>query len=132
MHCAPSVSGFLHICLQPYFCHVINCSLTRSPKYIALYSVIKKLSLIAGALMFFRYVMAPWWSTLDYKRDGIYASTEWLRGEKLCTFRGKWHLAWSVPMADATYATPGIGIHMFAMFAPFFASVLTHIRTSAR
>jgi hypothetical protein len=25
--------GFLHICLQPYFCHVINCSLTKSCKY---------------------------------------------------------------------------------------------------
>lgn len=25
--------GFLHICLQPYFCHVINSSLTKSCKY---------------------------------------------------------------------------------------------------
>jgi hypothetical protein len=25
--------GFLHICLQPYFCHVINASLTKSCKY---------------------------------------------------------------------------------------------------
>jgi len=31
--------------------------------------------------------------------------TEWLRGEKLCTFSGKFHLAWSVPMADVTYYT---------------------------
>lgn len=25
--------GFLHICLQPYYCHVINASLTKSCKY---------------------------------------------------------------------------------------------------
>jgi hypothetical protein len=29
--------GFLHICLQPYFCHVINASLTKSPKYLGTY-----------------------------------------------------------------------------------------------
>jgi hypothetical protein len=28
-----TVIGFLHICLQPYFCHVINSSLTKSCKY---------------------------------------------------------------------------------------------------
>lgn len=28
-----TLAGFLHICLQPYFCHVINCSLTKSCKY---------------------------------------------------------------------------------------------------
>jgi hypothetical protein len=28
-----TVVGFLHICLQPYFCHVINSSLTKNEKY---------------------------------------------------------------------------------------------------
>ncbi len=28
-----TILGFLHICLQPYFCHVINSSLTKSCKY---------------------------------------------------------------------------------------------------
>lgn len=41
-----TVLGFLHICLQPYFCHVINCSLTKSEKYIDRYLVIKRLCLI--------------------------------------------------------------------------------------
>ena len=41
-----TVLGFLHICLQPYFCHVINCSLTKNEKYIDRYGVIKKLCLI--------------------------------------------------------------------------------------
>ena len=32
---------------------------------------------------------------------------EWLRGEELCTYRGTYHLAWSVPMLDNTYWIPG-------------------------
>ncbi len=36
-------------------------------------------------------------------------------------FIGKYHLAWSVPMADPTYVIPGAAIHSFLMFAPFFA-----------
>lgn len=63
--------GFLHICmqvriiichttillcwktipvtsLQPYFCHVINASLTKSPKYLDRYVVIKRLCVIGG------------------------------------------------------------------------------------
>ena len=65
-------------------------------------------------------------------------STEWLRGSKLCTYRGErenpssgrstacshlgnHHLAWSIPMADPTYVIPGAAIHSFLMFAPFFA-----------
>lgn len=34
---------------------------------------------------------------------------------------GKYHLAWSIPMADPTYVIPGAAIHSFLMFAPFFA-----------
>ncbi len=30
--------GFLHICLQPYYCHVINASLTKSCKYKGKYT----------------------------------------------------------------------------------------------
>ena len=41
-----TVLGFLHICLQPYFCHVINASLTKNSKYLDCYRVIKRLCLI--------------------------------------------------------------------------------------
>lgn len=112
--------GFLHICLQPYFCHVINASLTKSPKYLDRYVVIKRLSLIGGGLLFTRYLLAPLWPTMNVD-PALSPSTEWLRGQKLCTFRGNWHLAWSVPMADPTYVIPGAAIHSFCMFAPFFA-----------
>jgi hypothetical protein len=114
-----TVLGFLHICLQPYFTHVINASLTKSERYLWQYKCIKRLCLIGGGLLFFRFVVAPWFSGgMDITG---YKSTEWLRGERLCTFNGKYHLAWSVPMGDPSYYLPGAGIHSFLMFAPFFA-----------
>jgi len=115
-----TVLGFLHICLQPYFCHVINASLTKNAKYLDRYDVIKKLCLIGGGMLFCRYLIADikGYSTMDVSN---FKSTEWLRGDKLCTFRGNYHLAWSVPMADPTYVIPGAAIHSFLMFAPFFA-----------
>jgi len=115
-----TVLGYFHICLQPYFCHVINASLTKNKTYLDRYIVIKRLCLFGGAMLFARYMVAgfPNYTTFDYSKM---QSTEWLRGEKLCTFRGRYHLAWSVPMADPTYVIPGAAIHFFCMFAPFFA-----------
>lgn len=50
-------------------------------------------------MLFARHLLAglPGYSTMDVSN---FKSTEWLRGEKLCTFRGNYHLAWvlvSVP-----------------------------------
>jgi len=112
-----TILGFLHICLQPYFCHVINASLTKNERYLDRYQVIKRLCLIGGGMLFARFLLAQTWD----QTLGNQQSTEWLRGQKLCTFRGNYHLAWSVPMADPTYVIPGAAIHSFMMFAPFFA-----------
>jgi hypothetical protein len=118
-----TLAGFLHICMQPYFCHVINCSLTKSEKYRDRYLVIKRLCVIGGFLLFSRHFLAyvPGLNLMNI--SGSNPSTEWLRGETLCTFKTKamWHLGWSVPMADPTYFIQGAGIHSFLMFAPFFA-----------
>jgi len=117
MNKALTVAGLAHICLQPYFTHVINASLTRNPKYLDKYVVIKRLCLIGGAMLFGRFLLAYQWpDTL-----GDRTSTEWLQGQKLCTYKGNYHLAWSIPFADPTYTIPGVGIHSFLMFAPFFA-----------
>jgi len=112
-----TVLGYLHICLQPYFCHVINASLTKNAKYLDRYLVIKRLCLIGGSMLFIRFLLANAWD----QTLGNQKSTEWLRGDKICTFRGNYHLAWSIPMADPTYVIPGAAIHSFLMFAPFFA-----------
>jgi len=114
---ALTIAGFLHICLQPYFCHVINASLTKNEKYLDKYVVIKRLCLIGGGMLFTRFLLSGVWT----QTLGNQPSTEWLRGEKLCTYKGAYHLAWSVPMADPTYVIPGAAIHSFLMFAPFFA-----------
>lgn len=112
-----TIAGFLHICLQPYFCHVINASLTKNERYLDRYMVIKRLCLIGGGMLFARFLVSQVWEQQKF----IGPSTEWLRGDKVCTYRGNYHLAWSVPMADPTYVIPGAAIHSFLMFAPFFA-----------
>ena len=114
-----TVLGFLHICLQPYFCHVINASLTKNCVYLDRYVIIKRMCLIGGFLLFMRYPLSriPSLNTMDAA-----LSTEWLRGEKLCTYKtaSMWHLGWSIPMADPSYYVMGASIHSFLMFAPFF------------
>ena len=124
-----TILGFLHICLQPYFTHVINSSLTRSKTKLAQWAIIHKLALMGGGLLFLRWVA----TFLDGQTNDVNGtqliasgqcpSTEWLRGDKLCTMKGLYHLKWAVPMVDATYLPwqPGIAIHSFLMFAPFFA-----------
>lgn len=130
-----TICGFIHICLQPYFCHVINEALSQLPskensaehnakltKYRHQYTVIKRLCLIGGLLIFARYPLSyiPGWNTQDVSPE---ASREWIRGQNVCTFKTQSmvHLGWSVPMADATYNIQGVGLHSFLMFAPFFA-----------
>merc|ERR1712167_431412 len=127
--------GFIHICYQPYFTHVINSSLSRNPKFLMQYDIILRLCLLGGTLLFLRYVVAEY-SQMIISSDltdwmgvapavGSCRTIEWLRGEKLCTFSGRYHLAWSVPMYDPTYWSPSAAIHSFLMFGPFFASWIT-------
>ena len=94
-----TIAGFLHICLQPYFCHVINASLTKNARYIDRYLVIKRLCLLGkysrnkfdhsfrlylgGFMLFGRFLLSYQW---PQTMNG--PSTEWLRGQKLCTYRG--------------------------------------------
>mmetsp|Transcript_21059 Transcript_21059/g.62710 ORF Transcript_21059/g.62710 Transcript_21059/m.62710 type:complete len:302 (+) Transcript_21059:299-1204(+) len=116
-----TVLGFLHICFQPYFTHIINSALTKSPRVLWMYVPVLRLCLIGGTLLFLRWVATLYdqWGEREHFTDGR-RSTEWLRGEELCTIHGKYHLAWSVPMVDVTYWVPGSSIHSFLMFAPFF------------
>mmetsp|Transcript_20185 Transcript_20185/g.34485 ORF Transcript_20185/g.34485 Transcript_20185/m.34485 type:complete len:307 (+) Transcript_20185:52-972(+) len=124
--------GFVHIAYQPYFTHVINSSLTKNPQFKNQYKIILRLCLVGGTMLLGRYFLYLYYDqghpiTSDFTDwskaappAGSCRTTEWLRGEKLCTFSGKYHLAWSVPMAPATYWIPAASIHSFLMFAPFF------------
>jgi len=122
--------GFVHICYQPYFTHIINSSLTRNTDLLKQYDVILRLCLVGGTMLLARYFLADFSKTpissdfTDWAKlpnpPGSCRTTEWLRGEQLCTYRGKYHLAWSVPMYDPTYWSPAASIHSFLMFVPFF------------
>eukprot|EP00051_Salpingoeca_urceolata_P027265 m.480702 g.480702 ORF g.480702 m.480702 type:complete len:282 (-) comp21928_c0_seq1:242-1087(-) len=115
-----TVLGYLHICYQPYFTHVINSSLTKSKVILWQYVPIMRLCIIGGTLLALRLPFSHL-AKMDISPDGPCGeSTEWLRGEKLCTISGKYHLAWSVPMSDPSYLWPSAAIHSFLMFAPFF------------
>lgn len=123
--------GYAHICYQPYFTHIINSALTKNPKMLRMYIPILRLCLVGGSMLFARYFFADSAEshfpahteinlTTGQSTTDVPVSTEWLRGEKLCTVSGKYHLAWIVPMSDVSYYTPSAAIHSFLMFAPFF------------
>ncbi len=78
-----------HAHTHPWFAPCIpDSSLTKSEKYLTQYRIVKRLCLIGGFSLFLRYFLAPYFTTMDLSKG----STEWLRGEKLCTFRwvGGW------------------------------------------
>eukprot|EP00041_Stephanoeca_diplocostata_P028457 m.807710 g.807710 ORF g.807710 m.807710 type:complete len:310 (-) comp23380_c0_seq1:2352-3281(-) len=114
-----TVLGYLHICYQPYFTHIINSALTKSERVLTMYVPILRLCLIGGTCLFLRWVATYYIEEREHFSDDV-KSTEWLRGETLCTLNGKYHLAWSVPMIDVSYYVPSAAIHSFLMFAPFF------------
>merc|ERR1719276_764418 len=120
--------GFLHICMQPYFCHVINCSLTKSEKYRDRYVVIKRLCFIGGFLLFARHFLSyiPSLNTMNISEAN--PSTEWLRGANTCTFKTQAmvHLGWSVPFF-ALYEKKGMviqGLFLF-LFGPVLAAAIS-------
>merc|ERR1711916_153546 len=131
----PHPGRLAHICLQPLFTHVINSSLTRSKTLLSQYKIIYRLCVLSGMMLFSRSLLAEFGGPTWVKQPVISSydnftgiappengcgTAEWLRGSELCTYSGKYHLAWSVPMADATYWVPAASTHSFMMFAPFF------------
>jgi hypothetical protein len=66
-------------------------------------------------MLYARHVYALYDDT-SYAKDRV--SVEWLQSDSFCTYKGNLHLAWAVPLADATYYIPGTSLHMFMMFAP--------------
>lgn len=129
---ALTLFGFLHITLQPAFCHILNSGLTRSPRTRAVWDATIRLCLVGGLLYFARFFSADLAVTSDFtdwraaRGDpveplvGSYRTPEWIRGERLCTYRGVHHLAWSIPLSSPSYYAPSANIHAFLMFAPFF------------
>jgi len=111
-----TVIGFLHICFQPYVTHLLNGAFMRSEKKKAQFDVIRRLAFIGGAMMFSRYLL---WTEKDILGTTC-PNTDWVRGDRTCTYFGNHHLAWELPLKNPTYYVPSNNIHFFMMFAPFF------------
>ena len=111
-----TVLGFIHICWQPFFSQFICSALAGDKIERAKYNVILGMCAIGAIWLFSRSVIAPW---SHFPITEACPSTEWLRGDDWCTFSGKYHLSWSVPMYEQTYFSPGASVHFFLMFAPF-------------
>ncbi|XXQ36695.1 Family of unknown function (DUF5765) [Plasmodiophora brassicae] len=120
-----TVAGYLHICFQPFAVHWLKDF--NNPEMQARSEGIRRICFLGGVVLFAKFLMYPW--STD---EGIFApgcvgggTREWLRGSRqqgICTYRGVRHLAWSVPLYDSTYFSPGVGLHCFLMFAPYFSS----------
>eukprot|EP01028_Stygiella_incarcerata_P009021 TRINITY_DN40_c0_g1_i1.p1 TRINITY_DN40_c0_g1~~TRINITY_DN40_c0_g1_i1.p1 ORF type:complete len:243 (-),score=32.60 TRINITY_DN40_c0_g1_i1:54-782(-) len=109
--------GFLHICFQPYFTHMMSSSFSKGNSR-RVWNFTMRLCLIAGFYIVFSSAMAPWSPRPSTEET---PSFDWLRGKRLCTYSGVYHLAWSVPLYEPTYFMPNLFLHFFVMFAPFFA-----------
>jgi hypothetical protein len=104
--------GYLHICFQPFILHLGN-GYSDDKVIFEQNKIVIKLCFIVGLSLLTRFFISPWTNNFG-------CNTEWVRGEKLCTVSGKYHLAWSIPMYESTYFVPGVFIHNFFMIAPFF------------
>jgi Family of unknown function (DUF5765) len=107
-----TVIGFLHICFQPYFTHLMNGAFVRSPKSRHQFELIRRLAVLQGLWMFSRYVFA-------YRTPGAGDGRDWLRSDRLCTIDGGIHLGWELPLHAPSYWMPSNSIHLFMMFFPF-------------
>lgn len=128
-----TVVGFAHVCGQPFFTHLMcGAFYHRKGTRGVQNSFTLKLCAAAAVAFFMRYVLAKHIKPDSYiplEVEGPHCvNTEWIRASSMtpggadtaCTFRGLHHLAWSVPMYQPTYFSPGTFIHSFMMFAPFW------------
>jgi hypothetical protein len=112
--------GFLHICFQPYVNTLLHeygiQSKHTSELFHQRFVVMKRLCIVGGSMLLYRHLYTLYDETYTTKSE--LPSTEWLRHDKLCTYHGKYHLAWAVPMMDVSYYVPSTNIHFFLMFIP--------------
>ena len=109
--------GFLHICYQPYVALFYHEYRIQNPIVIKQnrnsFVFLRRICICGGSLLFLRHLNVLF---NESSSTLIGDSKEWVRGHQLCTYRGNYHLAWSVPLADVSYYSPGISLHSFMMF----------------
>jgi len=129
--------GFLHICFQPIFAHYVAMGsglMVNSERNLGQSFVIKRLCIVGGLWMLARGLLGIYpdffasigldnvFGNADYLAaggDNGHLPREWISGGTLCTYMGKFHLAWSVPLISPSYYVPSMNLHQFLMFIPF-------------
>jgi hypothetical protein len=106
--------GFVHICYQPYFINLLYEIKYGNSITIPYYTIVKRLCLVGGTMLLSRH-----FNRLAFDESySNYLDTEWLNGDKLCTYKSQVHFAWSIPLADVSYYVPSINMHFFLFFIP--------------
>lgn len=115
--------GGLHICFQPLVTSYMGAMESEDPKMKAKFWFNARLSAVGGILLFLRVFCEVNGFTKSQRNQCEYApyEVEHLRGQEMCSVRGKYHMAWTFPAADVSYYFPSINLHGFLSFAPFFA-----------
>jgi len=118
--------GYVHIAFQPCF----NTYVSGGPRiaYDKQYQVVLRIQII-GALLFISRYLLTW---VDFGAIGLdpnygfnpeawEKSVEWLNGPALCTYKGIYHLAWSIPVVPVSYYMCSVSLHFVLFFVPDLA-----------
>ena len=110
--------GFLHIAFQPYVMNIIrkySDNVNNRIKYNDKYNIISNLCIVVGIYLSLRHLFGL---LLPNNLNYIDQLDEPLMGNKLCTFKGNLHLAWSIPLLNPSYFVPNMNLHFFFFFIP--------------
>jgi len=118
--------GYVHIAFQPCFNTYVSGHARNA--YDKQYQLVLRFQVIGALLFISRYLL----TLVDFAAiglDPVYnfnpdtweKNAEWLNGPALCTYKGLYHLAWSVPLVPVSYYMCSISLHFILMFVPDFA-----------
>ena len=108
-----------HICIQPTVLNWLAANeYKHNPAYYERYLFSCRLSALWGVWFLARAaaeISGITKSNLPDECKFTY-SNEMIRGENLCSYTGRLHMGWSVPLADNHYFWPSIHMHGFFMY----------------
>jgi len=111
-----------HVCFQPFVLNWLAAQeLKFNPVYYDRFMFACRLSFLFGLWLMARMIVETVGITKSIVPEEckFTYNTEMLRGTQLCSYTGKVHLGWHIPMADNHYFWPSINLHAFMSFAPF-------------
>jgi hypothetical protein len=124
---AMTIAGYVHICFQPAvltYGTYLEYSYLKQPNIANRFKFVATMSTFGALFMLWRFLSEYNGFTKSVLSECPVPETEWVRDTKgpLCTWMGKHHLGWSIPLADVSYMMPGMFIHFFNMHAPLLCS----------